>query len=362
MARRRIRRRRRARAGGVHPGGRLDGARPPASARRIRCGCDLRLAYPGPADVGAALADGASPWRGIRRAIDLAWLFALPLGQLLAAARLRPGAGSVAWRLAVPSAVLAYVQLYPRADFWHLLPVAGLSLVVALGVVLQVLASAGSGGRRVAAVLVSALLVVAAVRWLPNVAVVRAALSPAPPAAPLLDRAAIRWDLASSPALRTVPEVVDAVAGAPRLVGFPALAIFNFLSGIPSPLRHDYSFPGLFTDPEEQAIAAELAACRCSRGGAARAAGLLSRCLRFARGDRRGHRARFPARPTRRSVRGARGGAVSQGLARGATLGLLAVVVERASASPCCWRRRGSSRRRSSASTRISWPASRRCR
>jgi hypothetical protein len=96
------------------------------------------------------------------------------------------------------------------------------------------------------------------VRWLPNVAIVRAALSPAPPAAPLLDRAAIRWDLASSPALRTVPEVVDAVAGAPRLFGFPALAVFNFLSGIPSPLRHDYFFPGLLGDAEEQSIATEL--------------------------------------------------------------------------------------------------------
>jgi hypothetical protein len=107
--------------------------------------------------------------------------------------------------------------------------------------------------------------VVAAVRWLPNVAVVRATLQPPPLATPHLARAAVRWDLASSPAVRAVPEVVAALAGAPQVIGFPALAVFNFLSGIPSPLRHDYFFPGLFSAADEQALAAAVGAARAAR-------------------------------------------------------------------------------------------------
>ena len=51
----------------------------------------------------------------------------------------------------------------------------------------------------------------------------------------------------TQPALRAVPDVVAALGTAPQVVGFPALAVFNFLSGRPSPLRDDYFFPGLLT-------------------------------------------------------------------------------------------------------------------
>jgi hypothetical protein len=215
-------------------------------------------AYPGPGDLGTALALGlSSGWRGVRQAMDLGWLFVLPLGQLIAAFRLRPGTGSRAWRLVVPSAILSYVQLFPRADFWHLLPVAGLSLVVAVGTATQALVRLGDARSRARSLLLGALVVLAAVRWVPNVAVLRAALT-SPPAAPELARAAVRWDLAASPALRAVPDVVEALAGAPQAIGFPALAVFNFLSGVPNPLRHDYFFPGLLADPEERAIAEAL--------------------------------------------------------------------------------------------------------
>ncbi|HWP66574.1 MAG TPA: hypothetical protein VNO26_11745, partial [Candidatus Limnocylindria bacterium] len=212
------------------------------------------VAYPGPSEVVGALAGVADGLRGIRKAMDLAWLFLLPAGNLVAALALRPGARTATWRLAVPTAVLAYVQLYPRADFWHLLPVAGMSLVVALGVTLQAL-----GQARAARAVAIALLALAAVRALPNVAVARAALSSPPPGAPVIARAGVRWDLAASPALRAVPEVMAAVAGAPGLVGFPALGIFNFLAGIPSPLRHDYFFPGLLDVAEQETIGREIA-------------------------------------------------------------------------------------------------------
>jgi hypothetical protein len=216
------------------------------------------MAYPGPGDLGAALALGlSSGWRGVRRAMDLGWLFVLPLGQLIAAFQLRPGTGTRAWRLVVPAAILSYVQLFPRADFWHLLPVAGLSLVVAVGTATQALARIGDSRSRARSLLLGALVVLAAVRWVPNVAVLRAAFT-APPPGPQLARAAVRWDLAASPALRAVPEVVEALAGAPQAIGFPALAVFNFLSGVPNPLRHDYFFPGLLADPEERAIAEAL--------------------------------------------------------------------------------------------------------
>jgi hypothetical protein len=213
-------------------------------------------AYPGPGDLGAAVVLGlSSGWRGVRKAVDLGWLFVLPLGQLIAALGLRPGTGTRTWRLVVPTAILSYVQLYPRADFWHLLPFAGMSLVVAVGVAMEGLGRLGDSRSRARRLLLGALLALAAARWVPNVAVLRAALTPPPPATPVLARGAVRWDLAASPALRAVPDVVEALAGAPQVIGFPALAVFNFLSGIPSPLRHDYFFPGLLTDSEERAIA-----------------------------------------------------------------------------------------------------------
>ena len=214
--------------------------------------------YPGASELASAIAAASSGWRGMRKAMDVGWLFVLPAGQLIAVLRLRSYARTPTWRLLVPSAVLFYVQLYPRADLWHLLPMAGLSVVVALGALLHELSNAGATGRRLAVPVLGMLMVVAAVRWVPNVGDVRAALSTRPPSPPAVERAAIRWDLASSPALRAVPDVVHAVAGAPQLVGFPALSVFNFLAGIPSPLRHDYFFPRLLSDAEEQAIAAEL--------------------------------------------------------------------------------------------------------
>jgi hypothetical protein len=211
-------------------------------------------AFPTLADLGAAL--GPDPgWRNVRQAGDLAWLFVLPLGHLAAAAALGPAAGNRVWRLVVPQAVLGYLQLYPRADFWHLLPVAGLSAVVLVGVAM---AAAGRLAGTAPRALATALVVVAAVRWLPNVPVLQAAFAAPPADLPRLERAQVRWDLATAPALQAVPAVVRALDGAPQVIGFPALAVFNFLSGVPSPLHHDYFFPGLLTDGEQAALGVAL--------------------------------------------------------------------------------------------------------
>jgi hypothetical protein len=220
-------------------------------------------AYPGPAELGTALGGLSGGWRGLRQAMDLGWLFLLPLAHLVAALQLRAREGTRVWRLVVPAAILSYLQLYPRADFWHLLPFAGLSLIVAVGVAMP--ASARLTGEHSTAVsaLLAALLVLAFGRWRPNVDVLRALGSPAPP--PALERAAVRWDLATEPALRRVPDVVAALDGAPQVVGFPALAVFNFLSGRPSPLRDDYFFPGLLTERETRAITSTLEAARTAR-------------------------------------------------------------------------------------------------
>lgn len=213
-------------------------------------------AFPTFGDLGAAFA--AEPgWRSLRQAADLAWLFVLPLGHLTAAAGLGAAAGNRVWRLVVPQAVLGYLQLYPRADFWHLLPVAGLSAVVLVGVAMSAAARLAARAPRA---LAAALVVVAAVRWLPNVAVLQAALGAPPADLPRLARATVRWDLATAPALRGVPAVVRALDGAPQAIGFPALAVFNFLSGVASPLHHDYFFPGLLTEGEQVALGATLAA------------------------------------------------------------------------------------------------------
>ena len=52
-----------------------------------------------------------------------------------------------------------------------------------------------------------------------------------------VDRASIRWDLVRPGHLRRVPEVVATLRGAGSLVGFPALAFFNFAAAAPSPIR-----------------------------------------------------------------------------------------------------------------------------
>jgi hypothetical protein len=220
--------------------------------------------YPSLGEVSAAWARVPTGWRAMREAMDVAWFVVLPLGHLLAAIALRPGGRTAVWRLLVPAAALSYVEIYPRGDFWHLVSFAGISLTVALGVAMRGLTTLLPRRPWTGQVLLGGLLVLAAARWVPNVAVLRAMDRP-PVGSPSLARARVRWDLLDAPALRAVPEVVRALEGAPEVVGFPALAAFNFLSGAPSPLRHDYFFPGVPPVPEDGAIAEQLGRARTAR-------------------------------------------------------------------------------------------------
>jgi len=220
--------------------------------------------YPSARALGDAFVHAAPGWRGVRQATDQLWFVVFPLAHLAAVAVLRPHARSTAWRLLVCVAVLYYVQLFPRADFWHLLPVTGPSLVVAVGLALQV-AERARRPHRAVCVLLGALLVVASVRFLPTIGVLRAAMTDAPAEAPSLARATVRWDLLAESRLRAIPAVVAALGDAETVVGFPALGAFSFLTGKPSPLRHDYFFPGIPGPAETARVLTELAAARTAR-------------------------------------------------------------------------------------------------
>jgi hypothetical protein len=220
--------------------------------------------YPSVRTIAAAFSHATSGWRGVRLAMDQMWFVIFPLAQLAAVLTLRAHARSAAWRMLVCVAVLYYVQLFPRADFWHLLPVAGPSLVVAVGLALH-LTERAQRPHRTAGMLLGALLVLAGVRFLPTVGVLRAAMSEPPADLPSLARATVRWDLLTEPRVRAIPAVVNALGDAEAVVGFPALGVFGFLTGKPSPLRHDYFFPGVPGPAETARVLAQLATARTAR-------------------------------------------------------------------------------------------------
>jgi hypothetical protein len=215
-------------------------------------------AYPSVQSLVADVMAGTTGLRAGRQAIEALCFVLLPLAHGMAARGLWSRAGTPVWRLVVATAVLGYVEVYPRVDFWHLAPFAGVSLVVAIGVAIGAAAHVWPERRGAPVAVLVGLLVVAAVRWWPNVAVLRAVAGAQPPPATVA-RAAIHWELLESPALRAVPDVVATLAGAPRVIGFPALAAFNFLTGAPSPLSHDYFFPGVPPADEEARVLATLA-------------------------------------------------------------------------------------------------------
>ena len=207
-------------------------------------------AHPTLAGLLAAI-DGAPLARAVRLLADASWFVIFPAVHL-AGAMLVAG-GRIRSRLDVAliaAAALGYLQLYPRMDFWHLLPLAPVSLATLALVVTSV-------GPPVVVRMVPALLVVLALgRMLPAMPVLAGASvgAPDPPRIPRLD---LRWDQLRDERLTRLPEVVEAVTSMPRVAGFPALAAVNFALGKPSPWRHDYFFPGRPLPDEERALAAE---------------------------------------------------------------------------------------------------------
>jgi hypothetical protein len=193
--------------------------------------------------------DGVAPARAAHRLADASWFAIFPVvhfagARLVAAARLR----SRLEIALVSAATVGYLQLYPRMDFWHLLPLAPTSLAT-LALVATTL-----GATRIAPVL---LAVMALGRMVPVVAVLAAVSVPAgtPARIPRLD---VRWDLLRDESLTSLPDLVDALRGKRRVAGFPALGVVNFALGEPSPWRHDYFFPGRPLPDEERALAAAI--------------------------------------------------------------------------------------------------------
>jgi hypothetical protein len=131
-------------------------------------------------------------------------------------------------------------------DYWHLLAIGGLATILVLVPIQEAVEALGRRGfSALSGVVAAAPLVLGVARAVPNVAPALALLTPPPESgtAPL-KRADLRWDLLAREELRDIPAVVAALSGARSLLGFPALGVLNFLTGIPAPIRHDYFFPG----------------------------------------------------------------------------------------------------------------------
>jgi hypothetical protein len=202
-------------------------------------------AHPTAGDVVRSLA-GVGAGRAARLLAEASWFVVFPLLHLVAAVlvatgRIRSRLGLVL----VPAAALGYLQLYPRMDFWHLLPLAPASL--ATGALVAAMLP-----RLVARVVLVGLVLASLVRLAPTVALLPSLRAPddAPPRIARLD---IRWDLVEDERLRRLPDVIEAVGDRERVAGFPALGIVNFALGRPSPWRHDYFFPGR-PGPEEERV------------------------------------------------------------------------------------------------------------
>jgi hypothetical protein len=191
--------------------------------------------------------DGASLGRASRILGDAAWFALLPLLHLTAAAMVATGRLRSRVALAVvPAAAVGYLQLYPRMDFWHLLPLVPASLAA-----LALVATAVPAAGRVTLVL----LVVACLgRLVPTIPVL-AGIAGESSGAPRVPRLDIDWNVLTEDRLRRLPDVVDAVRNDPEVAGFPALGIVSFAIGRPSPWRHDYFFPGRPLPDEERALA-----------------------------------------------------------------------------------------------------------
>jgi hypothetical protein len=189
----------------------------------------------------------------VRIAADTAWFLVLPAAHL--ATTVLVARGRVRSRLGIGVTTLAavgYLAVYPRTDFWHLLPLA----VPSVCALLLAVSYASSRWQRG----MLALLALASVaRFLPTLPVLRD-LARAPGAGAHAGRLDVRFDLLRDERLVHLPAVASAVQGKTRVAGFPALGIVNFALGTPSPWRHDYFFPGRPGAAEEAELARRIIA------------------------------------------------------------------------------------------------------
>jgi hypothetical protein len=218
----------------------------------LQLGSDTALVYyvpyPGLADAAAAVSAAPTLARAARVAAEHFVFLLLPLVHGVSTLRLawHTHRNTNAFTLLACVSPLVYLSLYPRMDYWHLLAIGGLAVILVLVPVEEAAEALGRRGfSALSGVLAAAPLVLGVARAVPNAAPARALLSPpAGSGAAPLKRADLRWDLLAREELRDIPAVVAALSGARSLLGFPALGVLNFLTGIPAPIRHDYFFPG----------------------------------------------------------------------------------------------------------------------
>ncbi len=220
----------------------------------------LGIAIPG---FGGAL--GAEhPAAALRAGVEQATIVLVPLVIWGALAVLRrPGARSLVAPVAV--AVTGTLQLYPRPDFLHLMPVAPLLLPLALRVGQEALALVP--GRRALAqsVFVGGLGLLAVVRLAPTAAVLRD-VAAGRTVAVEVGGERLRVEPVGADTLRALATVVDAVRRATspddQVITFPACAIVTFFARRVPAGPHDYFFPGRPDRGQAAVLALQLGAER----------------------------------------------------------------------------------------------------
>ena len=203
--------------------------------------------------VGAGAAGAEAPLPALRLGAEQAAFALVPLALWSALAELRRGGDAAAL---APSALAATaaLQLYPRADFVHLMPLG----VLVLPLVLRVWARLPLPPRA----LIALPLVVAAVRFAPT-GLVLGRLASGRVTHVALGATDLVIDPARAEPLRAIARAaaaVRAVAPEESVLAFPACGIVLFVAERSPAGPHDYFFPGRPDRAEADALATRLAA------------------------------------------------------------------------------------------------------
>lgn len=225
------------------------------------------LALAAVVSVGLGLAAGAAGASHVAPALRLgaeqAAFVLVPLTLWGALAVLRRGgeAGSLTAPAAI--AVVGALQLYPRPDFVHLMPVASLLLPVALSLWPAVAARLPLPAAAVPALRLGVPLLAAAGRFVPTL-VVLVHLATGQLARVAVGGTVLTVEPAGAETLRAVAAAAAAVRSATgpeeRVIAFPACALVPFFADRHPAGPHDYFYPGRPERAEVAALAARLAA------------------------------------------------------------------------------------------------------